>query len=106
MRKKFIVVFITAASYSEARRIADTLVAKRLIACANISKGIDSIFRWKANVDTAREVLLICKTKMSCFGRLKKQVKQIHSYEVPEIISLPIIAGNKDYLKWIEESVK
>ena len=102
---KYIVVFITTSSLPQARKIANILVSKRLTACVNILPGINSIFRWQGRLDYAKEVLLIAKTIKSNFRKLTKQVKQIHSYEVPEIIALPIIAGNKEYLKWISDSV-
>ena len=102
---KYIVVFITTSSLPQARKIANILVSKRLTACVNILPGINSIFRWQGRLDYAKEVLLIAKTIKSNFRKLTKQVKKIHSYEVPEIIALPIIAGNKEYLKWISDSV-
>lgn len=104
LKQDYIAIFITAASLKQARKIAIVLVSKKLAACVNIVPAVDSIFRWKAKIERAKEVLLIAKTKASRFESLKRQVKKIHSYEVPEIIALPIIAGNKEYLKWIEES--
>jgi periplasmic divalent cation tolerance protein len=106
MRERFIAVFITAASYKQARKLGEVLVSKRLVACTSILRGVDSVFIWNGKMDKAREVLLICKTRLSIFKKLTAEVRRIHSYEVPEIIALPIIAGNSDYLKWIEQSVK
>lgn len=100
----YIVIFITAKNAREANKIAAKLVADKLIACANIIKGVKSIFRWQGKVDKADEVLLVLKSKKSCFPKIVKTVKSIHSYDVPEIIALPIIDGNKDYLNWIEKS--
>ena len=100
----YIVVLITARNVREANKIANKLVKDKLIACANVIKGIQSIFWWQKKVDTANEVLLILKTKKSCFKKIVKTVTSLHSYEVPEIIALPIIDGSKNYLKWIEES--
>jgi len=102
---KYIVVFVTVSSLSEAKKISDNLLSRKLVACVNIVPKVRSNFIWKGNIDKANEVLLIAKTKFSKFNELKKQVKKNHSYEVPEIIALPIIAGNKEYLKWIDESV-
>lgn len=103
---KYIVVFITASSKKEARKIACVLLSKKLAACVNVIKGVDSRFFWKGSIDSAKEFLLIAKTRISKFSELKKQVKKNHSYEIPEIIAVPIIAANKDYLKWIEDSVR
>ena len=100
----YIVVFITTKNLKEANTIAAKLVKDRLIACANIIKGVRSIFWWQKKVDKTDEVLLILKSKKSSFKRIIKTVTLLHSYEVPEIIALPIIDGNRDYLKWIKES--
>lgn len=100
-----IVIFITAKNQTEAKKIAKALLEKKLIACANITKEVNSFFWWQGKIDQAKEVLLILKTKRTLLKRLIKTVKAIHSYDVPEIIALPIIDGNKDYLKWIGESV-
>ena len=100
-----IVIFVTTKNVREANKIAAKLVEDKLIACANVVKGIKSIFRWEGKVDKADEVLLVLKSKKSCFAEIVKTVKLLHSYKVPEIIALPIIDGNKDYLKWVNESV-
>lgn len=99
-----IVIFITTKNVKEADKIAAKLVKNKLIACANIIKGVKSIFWWQKKIDKANEVLLILKTKKSCFKRIVKTVTLLHSYDVPEIIALPIVDGNRDYLKWITES--
>jgi periplasmic divalent cation tolerance protein len=102
----YIVVFVTASSSKEAQTIADKLVRARLIACANIVDNIKSIFRWEGKPDSAKEVLLIMKSKKSCLPKIIKMVKSLHSYDVPEIIALPIISGDKKYLRWLDESVR
>lgn len=101
-----IVIFITVANKKQAQNIADTLVSKGLAACVNIISGIDSIFRWQGKVDKQKECLLMVKSRKSLMPKLIKVVKSIHSYEVPEIIALPIIAGNKDYLDWLNDSTR
>ncbi len=101
-----IVIFITASSDDEAQRITKLLLEQRKVACINIVSGVDSRFWWKGKVDSARESLLVIKTRASVFQKVMKLVKTIHSYEVPEIIALPIIDGNDDYLKWIDAEVK
>jgi periplasmic divalent cation tolerance protein len=78
----------------------------KLAACVNIIDNIKSIFWWQGKIDKAKEVLLIIKTKKKLIDKLIKKVKSLHSYAVPEIIALPIIAGNKKYLEWIDESVR
>ena len=100
-----IVVFITAKDSAEAKTISDQLLEKKLIACANIVEGVQSVFWWQGKIDQAKETLIVLKSKQSLFKKIVKTVKAHHSYEVPEIIALPIIDGNPDYLKWINESV-
>ena len=102
----YIVVFITTKNLSQAKKISRQLIKEKLIACANIVQGVESVFWWQNKVDQSKEVLLIIKTKKDLFSTLVKKVKALHSYAVPEIIALPIVEGNPDYLKWLEESVK
>jgi periplasmic divalent cation tolerance protein len=102
----YIMIFVTAASSQEAQKIADKLVQAKLIACANIVENIRSIFWWEGKVDSAAETLLIMKSKKSLLAKIIKAVKSTHSYETPEIIALPIIAGDKKYLRWIDESLR
>ena len=101
-----IVVLITASSRREAERIKDVLLGKRKAACVNIAGKVDSFFRWKGRAESSREVLLILKTRKSVFGEIVRIVKKVHKYEVPEIIALPIIGGNRDYLDWMKKAVK
>ena len=102
-----IVVLVTCGSAKEARRIARAVVQQRMAACANIvATPVQSVYRWKGRVESAKEFLLIIKTTQARFAKLKAEVKRLHSYDVPEIIALPIAAGGIDYLNWISESVK
>ena len=98
-----VVVFITAPNADEAVAIAKTLVEEKLAACGNITQRIRSIYRWKGEVCDEEEVLLIAKTRRDLFERLAARVKELHSYEVPEIIAVPIAAGFEGYLRWIDE---
>jgi periplasmic divalent cation tolerance protein len=101
-----VVIFITCANRNEADKIANELVAQKLVACVNIVDKVNSIFWWQDKVDSANEVLLIAKSKKSLMEKIIRQVKSQHSYQVPEVIALPIISGNKEYINWINESVR
>lgn len=100
--KDFCIVLITCGSKSEADGIVESLLKKRLIACGNIISGIESRFRWKGKIDKAKEVLAILKTRRKNFKRIEEEAKRIHSYEVPEIIAIPIVTGNEEYMKWLK----
>ena len=102
---KHIVVLVTAKDKKEARKIAGVLLEAQLIACANILQGIESVFRWQGKIDHASEALLVMKTKRSLFKKISAQVKAVHSYSTPEIIALPMVEGDSEYLKWIDASV-
>jgi len=102
-----IVVLVTCGSLKEGRRIARALVEARLAACVNVLQSrVESIYRWKGRVDTAKEFLLIVKTSRARFAALETTVKRLHSYDVPEIIALPIEKVSRDYLAWLAESVR
>jgi periplasmic divalent cation tolerance protein len=102
-----IVVLVTCGSAKEARKIARALVEQRLAACANIlASPVQSVYRWKGKVESAKEFLLIIKTTRPRFAELSAAIKGLHSYDVSEIISLPIVAGATNYLTWISESVE
>lgn len=103
---KNIIVFITAANKKEAKKIANDLIGKKLAACVNIVGKVDSLFWWQGKIDCAKEVLLVVKSKQSAFKKIVSLVKKLHSYEVPEIIALPIICGEKKYLEWLNGSVR
>jgi len=100
----YIVVLITAPNEEEGVKIAHSLVSEGLGACVNIVKDIRSIYTWKGKIEDESEVLLIIKTRFELFEKLCKRAKELHSYEVPEIIALPIVSGSESYLRWIEES--
>ncbi len=99
-----IIVLITVGSEEEAHKIAELLVNEKKAACVNIVPEIDSIFWWEGKIDSAQESLLLVKTRASLFPEIVELVKRMHSYEVPEIIALPIIAGSEDYLKWLDNA--
>jgi len=98
-------VFITAKDSTEARTIGRTLVEEKLIACANYFP-VNSIYRWKGSIEESGEIAIIAKTRAGLVERLIKRVKQLHSYEVPCVVTWNIEEGNPDYLKWILESTE
>jgi periplasmic divalent cation tolerance protein len=99
-----IVVLITAGSEEEAHKIARLLVKEKKAACVNILPGVESLFRWKGRIDSARECLLLVKTRAALLPEIIRLVKGIHSYELPEIIALPITGGSEDYLRWLDSA--
>ena len=100
-----VVVMITTETEEEAHRIAELLINQRKAACVNIVPGVDSLFRWQGSLVSARESLLIVKTRAALLPAIINLVKGVHSYQVPEIIALPIVSGNEDYLRWLESEV-
>ncbi|MGC2331749.1 MAG: divalent-cation tolerance protein CutA [Candidatus Acidiferrales bacterium] len=102
-----VVVLVTCGSAKEARRIARAVVEQKLAACVNIPDArVQSIYRWKGKVESAREFLLVIKTTRRRLAALEKKIERLHSYDVPEIIALPIVAGARGYLGWIGDSVR
>ncbi|MBZ5501823.1 MAG: divalent-cation tolerance protein CutA [Acidobacteriia bacterium] len=101
-----IVVLVTCGSVKEARRIARALVEGHLAACVNIVPGpVESIYRWKGRVESAKERLVVIKTSRRRFAAVEQEIRRLHSYQVPEIMALPIAHGSRDYLAWMSASV-
>ncbi|HWF40270.1 MAG TPA: divalent-cation tolerance protein CutA [Candidatus Acidoferrales bacterium] len=102
-----IVVLVTCGSVDEARKIGRALVDERLAACVNVVQApVESIYRWKGRVDTATEFLMIIKSSRERFSAIEERIRKLHSYEIPEIIALPIEKGSRDYLAWLTDSVR
>ena len=99
-----IVVLMTCPDADEAKTIVDALLKDKLIACANLVNPVRSLYWWEGRVNDDGEVLAVMKTRQECFEPLEKAVKSLHSYTVPEIIALPIVAGSQSYLDWIDET--
>ena len=100
------VVLVTCGKLAEARRIARAAVESNLAACVNVLlTPVESVYRWKGKVETAREYLLVMKTVTERLPELQRLVKRLHSYDVPEFIVLPIVDGSREYLEWLKESV-
>ena len=106
MSNNYIQVFTTTDKNEDAKRIAKEVVEKRLVACAQIVGPISSTFWWDGKVDEEQEWLLIMKTRKALYDELEKAIKNVHPYDVPEIIAQDIINGNRDYLDWIDRETK
>ena len=102
----FIIVLVTTANKAEAEKIAQGLLTEKLIACANIINPVTSHFNWSGKIDKAEECLVVMKSRMDLFSLLVERVRGLHSYEVPEILALPIVEGSKAYLDWMGEVLK
>jgi periplasmic divalent cation tolerance protein len=106
MKDSYIIVLVTTANKQEAETIAQKLLEAKLIACANILGLVSSHFHWHGKIDRAEEYLLLLKSRQNLFEALAAEVKKLHSYKVPEILALPVVAGSKAYLGWLGDSLK
>jgi periplasmic divalent cation tolerance protein len=104
--EEYVVVLVTAPSGDVGRDIARVLLEKRLAACVNVVPAIASLYTWKGELCSDDEVLLVIKTTGAAFDDLATAVRDVHPYDLPEIIALPIVAGSRDYLDWIDEVVE
>jgi len=102
----YVVVMTTASTKREATKIVQCLLEERLIACANIIGPISSLFWWKDKIDEATEFLVLMKSSKKLFDKLLERVKAVHSYEVPEILALPILKGSRSYLGWLQANLQ
>jgi periplasmic divalent cation tolerance protein len=100
-----LLVLSTAGSETEARKIAEALVERRLAACVNIVSRVQSVYRWESKVEHADEYLLLIKTVKEREEQVCAAIRELHSYEVPECIAIQIESGSVEYLKWIEDSI-
>ena len=98
--------FVTCKDRRQATAIAKALVKEKLAACVNIVPGVASIYAWEGKVEQGREVLLLVKSRSALSKRLASRVKALHSYSVPEVVTIPIASGNPDYLRWVRESTR
>jgi periplasmic divalent cation tolerance protein len=99
------VVLSTVASGEDGDRLARALVERRVAACVNVLPGVTSFYRWEGNVQRDEERLLVIKTRADRFEELRSALVDLHPYGVPEVIALPITAGHRPYLSWLDESV-
>jgi len=103
---EFILVYVSVASSAEAEKIAQILLDERLIACVNLVDSVSSFFHWEGKNECSKECLLIMKTRTNLFAILEKRIKILHSYDVPEIIAVPIILGSEKYFDWMKSVLK
>ncbi len=100
-----IVVLTTCESGEQAEGLARRLVEERLAACVNILPGVRSIYRWRDKVEDAAEFVLVIKSRREAFAKLREAIAQLHSYEIPEVIALPVVDGSEAYLQWLDREV-
>jgi len=101
LQNRYVIIVVTTPSKQEAEKIAQHLLDKRLIACANIIGPVSSLFCWSGKTEHAEEYLMLLKSRKDLFEKLSETVKALHSYEVPEILVLPIVGGSEGYLNWL-----
>jgi len=104
--KSAIVVLVTVGSEQEAETIATALLEERLAACVNVTSPVRSLYRWEGRIADDREWQMVIKTQARLFEALAARVRALHSYDVPEIIALPVLAGTTDYVDWIQNETK
>jgi periplasmic divalent cation tolerance protein len=101
----YALVYITTSGNEESKKIANVLVKEKLAACVNIVSSIESVYLWKGGIEDDEESLLIAKTKVGNIDKIIKRVKEIHSYETPAILAIPIIDGSRDYLDYLDSEI-
>ena len=101
----YLIVLMTAPNREEAEKIVHALLDEKLIACANIIDPVSSFFWWQGKIESEKEVLVIMKTHERLFEKLQKRVTTLHSYDVPEILALPVVAGSQSYLDWMKDAL-
>ncbi len=104
--ENFVQVITTTSSREQAQQIAQVLVVRQLAACVQVFGPIESVYRWQGKVETSQEWYCAVKTRQSLFEEVARAIRQEHSYEVPEIIALPITAGSESYLQWVAEQTR
>jgi periplasmic divalent cation tolerance protein len=104
--EKYVVILVTCGNKKEAENIANQLLNEKLIACANIVGPVSSHFHWKGKVESAEEFLALMKTRANLFDAVAERVRAMHSYEVPEVLALPVVDGSSEYLDWMRSNLK
>lgn len=103
---EYIQVVTTAATREDAARIAETLVSRRLAACVQILGPIASTYRWQGAIETASEFQCTVKSRLDLFAQLEQTIREVHSYETPEILATPIVSGSESYLNWLHAELQ
>lgn len=106
MMAEYIEVHTAIDSREGAQKIADTLVSRRLAACVQVSGPITSTYWWQGKMEQAEEWLCTAKTRRELYDQLEQAVREVHSYDVPEILAVKVVAGNADYLDWLSQETK
>ncbi len=106
MKNNYIIILVTCKDKLEAEKITQSLLEQRLIACGNIVSPVTSFFHWHGRIDIAEECLIVMKSRLDLFEQIAEQVKSLHSYDVPEILALPIVEGSKIYIDWMNDVLK
>ena len=101
----YILVFMTASSKGEAKKIVRSLLEEKLIACANMIDSVSSVFWWQENIKEEKEVLVIMKSHQELFNKVSTRIEELHSYDNPEILALPIVDGSSQYLEWMNKAL-
>lgn len=102
----FCVVLVTTKKESEAKRLGEELVSEKLAACVSVVPKVRSVYRWRGKIERADEALMLIKTSRKKLDRLIPRIKELHTYEVPEVLVLPVEKGSPEYIKWLEESLR
>jgi periplasmic divalent cation tolerance protein len=106
MKNQFIQVLVSCESHAQAKTLVEALLNDQLIACGQIVPKVESFYRWRGQIERAEECLLLLKSHVRHFDEISAQIKILHTYEVPEIIAVPIVDGSTEYLNWINEQIK
>lgn len=101
-----VIVLTTAGSEAEANKIARILIERKLAACVNIVPKMQSVYRWNGKIESAEEFLLLIKTGGQLFNRVQTAIRELHSYELPECIAIPVRQGSTEYLTWLEKEIE
>jgi periplasmic divalent cation tolerance protein len=104
-KSEIIIVFVTVPGLREGSRISKAILTSRLAACVNVIPGVQSIYKWKGKIVQEKEAMLVLKTTRLRYRKLEQKIKELHPYEVPEVIAIPLICGSSQYVEWVTREV-